>query len=276
MSFRRVFRAPVLAVLNRVEPDAVSSLRRQVSDLSGLLAMRTWLPFAAESQLKITVITATNGKRSEMLAQAVSSVSAQTHRNWEHVVVDDSESGLGPLGVTDARLHILRNDHHGLSNARNAALEHASGDVVTYLDDDNVMGANWLQGIAWAFDRFPQTTWLYGARVVESDEALYGTSGLPIIDFPEIDETSIRKWNRIDINAVAHVADRSVRFDPRASTHSDWDLVLTLLGGARALKLPLVACAYRTLHEGRMLAGPAAFDDLEYVRRKHALANNKR
>ena len=48
--------------------------------------------------------------------------------------------------------------------ARNIGLAAAKGSVIVYLDDDNVMDANWLRAVAWAFTRLPDVAFLYGAR----------------------------------------------------------------------------------------------------------------
>jgi glycosyltransferase involved in cell wall biosynthesis len=82
----------------------------------------------------ITVLTATLGKRPEMLAEAVESVRAQTLGAWEHVVVDD-----GSFSVPEIEgVRVLHVSHRGLGPARNAGLEVARGDAIALLDDDDV------------------------------------------------------------------------------------------------------------------------------------------
>lgn len=82
----------------------------------------------------ITVVTATLGRRPEMLAEAVDSVRGQTYTEWEHVIVDDGSFSVGP--VEGAR--VLTVPHRGLGPARNAALEVAGGDAIALLDDDDL------------------------------------------------------------------------------------------------------------------------------------------
>jgi len=82
----------------------------------------------------ITVLTATLGRRPEMLAEAVASVAAQTFTDWEHVIVDD-----GSFSVPDmANVRVLPVSHRGLGPARNAGLTVARGDAIALLDDDDV------------------------------------------------------------------------------------------------------------------------------------------
>lgn len=84
--------------------------------------------------MSITVLTATLGRRPEMLAEALASVRAQTLPPLEHLVVDDGSHSVPDLpGAT-----VLRVDHRGLGGARNAGLELARGEAVALLDDDDL------------------------------------------------------------------------------------------------------------------------------------------
>ena len=82
----------------------------------------------------ITVLTATLGRRPEMLAEAIASVRAQTFADWEHVVVDDGSFSVGELeGV-----RVVRVTHRGLGPARNAGLAVARGEAIALIDDDDL------------------------------------------------------------------------------------------------------------------------------------------
>jgi glycosyltransferase involved in cell wall biosynthesis len=91
----------------------------------------------------ITVLTATLGRRPEMLAEAVESVRAQTLDDWEHVIVDDGSYSVPP--VEGAR--VLRVSHRGLGAARNAGLQLAGGEAVALLDDDDVWMPDHLEKV---------------------------------------------------------------------------------------------------------------------------------
>jgi glycosyltransferase involved in cell wall biosynthesis len=82
----------------------------------------------------ITVLTATLGRRPDMLAEAIASVAAQTFTDWEHVIVDD-----GSCSVPDIDgVRVVHVSHRGLGPARNAGLEVARGEAIALLDDDDV------------------------------------------------------------------------------------------------------------------------------------------
>lgn len=92
----------------------------------------------------VTVIIPTR-RRHLLLARALSSVLAQTHRELDIIIVDDNEpaqriqlqASLAPL-LCDSRIRILPNlGLHSAAGSRNCGLAAAEGDWVTYLDDDD-------------------------------------------------------------------------------------------------------------------------------------------
>ena len=84
--------------------------------------------------------------RHELLPRALHSLSQQTFKDFEILLVDDNpvdnrladNNQLAPL-LDDKRICLI--EHHqsiGCANAKNAGIRQARGDWITYLDDDNV------------------------------------------------------------------------------------------------------------------------------------------
>jgi cellulose synthase/poly-beta-1,6-N-acetylglucosamine synthase-like glycosyltransferase len=94
--------------------------------------------------MSVTVLTATLGRRPEMLAEAVASVQAQTMQPLEHVVVDD-----GSFSVEVGHARVLHVSRRGLGAARNAGLQDARGEAVALLDDDDLWHPEHLE-LCWA------------------------------------------------------------------------------------------------------------------------------
>jgi cellulose synthase/poly-beta-1,6-N-acetylglucosamine synthase-like glycosyltransferase len=74
------------------------------------------------------------------LREALASVLAQTHAPWEVIVVDDGSSdGSGAIAASfGPPLRCHRQDNQGIAAARNQDLRLAGGDLITFLDADDV------------------------------------------------------------------------------------------------------------------------------------------
>lgn len=76
------------------------------------------------------------------LARALDSLLAQTHTNWEAILVDDgSPDACGAIAdeyaSCDSRFMVIHKANGGLSDARNAGMEIASGKYLLFLDPDD-------------------------------------------------------------------------------------------------------------------------------------------
>ena len=82
--------------------------------------------------------------RSHLLREAVASVLAQTHRDFEIVIVDDSSTDdtprvIGELSASDSRIRSLRRPNGGPGLARESGRIEARGDFIQYLDSDDLL-----------------------------------------------------------------------------------------------------------------------------------------
>lgn len=97
--------------------------------------------------IKVSVIVPTHN-RPHFLGRTISSLLAQTYPNVEIVVVDDNSPGSPARGDTQALMekyashtniiYIQNEKPMGGGPSRNAGIEAASGEYVTFLDDDDV------------------------------------------------------------------------------------------------------------------------------------------
>lgn len=76
------------------------------------------------------------------LSQCVDSVICQSYSDFELILVDDGSPDSCPLicdeyALADNRIKVIHKPNGGLSDARNAGLEVASGDYVIFLDSDD-------------------------------------------------------------------------------------------------------------------------------------------
>lgn len=81
-------------------------------------------------------------KVEKYLRKCVDSVTAQTHKNLEIILVDDgSPDGCGEIcdeyAKRDERIKVIHKENGGLSDARNAGLDIASGEYIGFVDSDD-------------------------------------------------------------------------------------------------------------------------------------------
>lgn len=216
---------------------------------------------------KISIVLPTHN-RAALLPRAVASVEAQRYPHWELVIVDDASADSTPqviAGFEDPRVRSIRVAHGGVCAARNAALAEATGDIITYLDDDNTMHPLWLKALAWAFGEHPEITTAYGGFVIDD------IGGLPTLFLRRYDRETLLEENLADIGAVAHRAGLpEARFDESLVEMGDWDLLLALTAERAPLVVPAISCYYSTTSADRLSHGPTYDADFAAVRRKHS------
>lgn len=92
---------------------------------------------------RVSIVIPTYQRR-ELLLETLASVAAQTYRDFECIVADDgSRDGTGDavaaFAAGDARFRYVRQDNRGTPGAtRNLGLRHATGELVAFLDDDDL------------------------------------------------------------------------------------------------------------------------------------------
>jgi hypothetical protein len=232
-----------------------------------------WVELAdVPPSLNVSVVTAT-WNRSDVLGRAIGSVLAQAYPRWELLVADDGSTDdtaavVARLG--DPRIRHLPGGHAGANASRNRALDAATGDVVVYLDDDNVMHPLWLKALVWAFTQRPEVRVAYGARVIDDVERVHDrtrSGGMPWVQFEPWDRAKLERGNFADMGVIAHRPRPDIRFDPSIVAFGDWDVFLRLTADERPLELPVVAIGYTT---GRadaltLAEGPG---EVSYIRAK--------
>ena len=94
----------------------------------------------------MSVVITTYG-RPQFLTEAIASVATQTYRNVELIIVDDcSPEPVTVDGAIGVDVKLLRHRRNmGVSSARNTGLAHASGDLLTFLDDDDTFAADRIE-----------------------------------------------------------------------------------------------------------------------------------
>src|SRR5262249_55379241 len=111
--------------------------------------------------------------RQSLLLQALASIGSQTFRDFEVIVVNDhgadsrslveefaAHSAAGPSPVRVR--YDYRPANGGVAATRNRGNALARGDLIAYLDDDDLWRAGHLEGLVDLLDRRPDVDLVYG------------------------------------------------------------------------------------------------------------------
>nr|WP_321361162.1 glycosyltransferase [uncultured Hyphomonas sp.] len=184
--------------------------------------------------------------RAATLAAAINSVVAQTYRCWELLIVDDGSTDetieIVQEFLSDDRIHYFRQPNLGVASARNKALSLATGDVVFYIDSDNI----------WRPEHIDNMLKFMGSGHL--DAAYCGLRG-----HGDLGETlfyrgapfswrECRSRNYIDMNTFAHTRrsaeQAGIRFDIGLRRLVDWDFILRVTRQARVSFAPYLGVDY--------------------------------
>ncbi|MGB9980380.1 glycosyltransferase [Methanobacterium sp.] len=199
-----------------------------------------------EKNIKVSVIMPVYN-RVGTVKSAIDSVLTQTYRNIELIVVDDgSDDGTVELieGIGDNRVVLLRNKScHGVSKARNKALEVASGKYIAYLDSDNTWDPRYVAAMVGAFLRLPDAEAIYSGQLL-----FKGNSEKPFAArFGSFNRGLLLNRNYIDMNAFCHTRDiynRLDGFDENLKRYVDWDLIMRISESAKMYSVPVMLSNY--------------------------------
>jgi glycosyltransferase involved in cell wall biosynthesis len=185
------------------------------------------------------------------------SVLAQNYPRLEYIVQDggSSDDSAAILKQFDDRLtHWESVPDRGQAHAINLGLRHAKGEILAYLNSDDLLLPGSLAYVARYFVDHPEIDVVYGHRiVVDPDDREIGRCILPPHDDAYIawddfipQETMFwrrRIWERV-----------GSRFDEDFHFALDWDLILRFRdAGARFARLPRFLGAFRHQPEQKSL-----------------------
>ncbi len=196
------------------------------------------------SAVSVSVVIPTRN-RSGRVAEAVRSALAQTVRDLEVIVVDDASDDdtptvLATLEGEDSRVRGIRAvERGGASRARNMGAEHASGDLLAFLDDDCVWAPDKLEAQRRAMSD--------GAGACYTKQATRDLDGRWIVEGEALPEGSqidgLLRTNFVGTPSLVVRRDLFVElggFDETLPRLQDWDLALHLAARTRLAYVPRV------------------------------------
>ncbi|MGB9620082.1 MAG: glycosyltransferase family 2 protein [Armatimonadota bacterium] len=194
------------------------------------------------------------------LAEALESVAAQTYRETELVVVDDSSPiDIGPIvqateGLPPTRvLRSLANLGH--AEARNVGIRAAEGELIAFLDHDDVWLPEKLAKQVAALEAEPEAAMVFcDVEIIRCGRDVGPLGKTPYIDQSKVPARPSLVWFLTHSNCVITVSAVLVRrktmvdidlFDSRYSTSDDYDAWIKILARAPILHLAETLARYR-------------------------------
>lgn len=117
------------------------------------------------SELRVTVVTPTLNQ-GRFLPQTLRTVAAQTHRHVEHIVMDagSTDGSVDILRDAERRYHLRWSSEpdDGMYDGINNGIRQASGDILAYLNSDDLYLPWTLEVVTSAFARWPEVDIVYG------------------------------------------------------------------------------------------------------------------
>jgi glycosyltransferase involved in cell wall biosynthesis len=237
--------------------EGLQPLRRSFGPYLGVLHQyppRRWRPPAPfrgslPSPPPVISVVTPSYNQARFLPRTVESVLGQCYPRLEYIVQDGGSTDGTPalLERYRARLaHCESRRDNGQADALNRGFRRATGEVLAYLNSDDLLLPGALACVADYFRRHPEVDVLYGHRIIiDPEDHEVGRWVLPphdddVLSWSDLVPQETLFWRRGIWEAVGGRVDESFRFA------LDWDLLLRFrAAGARFARVPRFLGAFR-------------------------------
>jgi len=99
--------------------------------------------------------------KANSIGETLRSVLCQTYNEFEVIVVDDgSTDGSSEVvkAIVDSRITIINQENSGVSAARNAGILAANGEIISFLDGDDIWAPHYLESLVKLIIEYPDCT----------------------------------------------------------------------------------------------------------------------
>lgn len=113
--------------------------------------------------------------RQEYIERAIDSVLGQSYEQWELIAVDDGSTDLSASLIEKYKQHtsqikIIYQYHQNLPSAKNNGIQHARGNIITFLDSDDEFKKDHLKFRVEYLNQNPKIEFIYGGVKIIGNE----------------------------------------------------------------------------------------------------------
>ncbi len=189
------------------------------------------------------------------LQKTLESALAQDWHDYEIIVVDDGSKDSTPQVATafGAAVRYLPQTNHGMAATRNIGIQHSTGELLSFLDDDDLWLPHYLSTVVAQFRADPELGGLHTGYQLTSDKAgedfpLQGTRTVPADDlYKNLLEGGFFPPSSVTVRRA--VLDKVGVFDETLQGCADWELWLRVSREHKFRGIPDVLVKYR-IHAG--------------------------
>ena len=198
-----------------------------------------------------------NGER--FLGEALDSVGAQDYDNVEVIVVDDGSTDGGPSLARARDVVLIRQDQRGAGSARNAGIDLARGEILAFLDQDDVWMPSKLRRQVEVLTTHPESICLAQQTYFLEDGAIapawFGKPELLLA-------ADHAGWAPSCLAVRRSTFDRVGRFDARLRHISDVDWFSRAAQIGIPIEIPPETLVRRRIHAANDSGSPMAMQEL--------------
>jgi glycosyltransferase involved in cell wall biosynthesis len=218
---------------------------------------------------RISIVTPTYNY-GHFLERTLKSVIGQGYPHLEHIIQDGGSTD-DTLELVEKYRHRIKHfesrPDHGQAHAINLGFRHATGEIMAYLNSDDVLLPGTLSYVANYFSRHANIDVIYGHRlIIDESDMVIGEWCMPAHDRETLRWTDFVPqetvfWRRRIWDKVGGALDESFQFA------MDWDLLLRFqAAGAVFRRLPRYLAAFRVHARQKTTAQISRLGDEEIAR----------
>ncbi len=179
--------------------------------------------------------------RAHTLDQAIDSVLRQSYEDWELIIVDDGSEDITKKLVLpyleDRRIRYVYEENSGPAIARNRGVSESQGDIIMYLDSDDVYFPEAVSFVVSAFTKnksivFGTGNQLRRIMLVDTDRRLLCEKNPTVASFKDVSLQDIYHWNvKFCGSALFHkrsIWENGIQWDSSFHYFEDWHFLLTI------------------------------------------------